>query len=81
MRRSCLEGELFFDPEIERTLRQLRIEKKEYEKYQARNMAEENNQNWRAMKDYLAPYLNGCTSSIVRPLVQANNFQLKTSII
>ena len=44
-------------------------------------MEEENNQNRRAMKDYLAPSLDGCASSIVRPPIQANNFELKTSLI
>ena len=81
MRRSRSEGELIFDPKIEHTLRQLRRERREYEEYQARNMAEENNPNRRAMKDYMAPSLNGCTSSIVRPPVQTNNFELKTSLI
>ena len=33
------------------------------------------------MKDYLALSLNGCNSSIVRPPVQTNNFELKTSLI
>ena len=81
MQRSCLEGELIFDPEIEHTLRHLRRERKENEEDLASNMAEENNQNRRAMKDYLAPSLDGCASSIVRPPVQANNFELKTSLI
>ena len=44
-------------------------------------MAEENEQNDRAMKDYLAPTLQGCSSSITRPPVQVNNFELKTSLI
>ena len=44
-------------------------------------MAEENKQNDRAMKDYLAPTFEGCSSSIARPPVQANNFELKTLLI
>ena len=44
-------------------------------------MAKENNQNRIAMKDYLAPTLDECTSSTVRPLVKANNFELKTWLI
>ena len=81
MRRSCSEGKLIFDPQIERTLRQLRKERREHKEDQASNMAKENNQNRRAMKDYLSPSLDGCALSIVRPLVQANNFELKTSLI
>ena len=42
-------------------------------------MAEENEQNDRAM--YLASTLQGCSSSSMRPLVQANSFKLKTSLI
>ena len=81
MRWSYSEGKLIFDPEIERTLRQLRRERREDEEDQISNMAEENNQNRRAMKDYLAPFMDGCALSIVRPPVQANNFKLKTSLI
>ena len=81
MRRSFSASELIFDLEIECTLRQLRRERKEYEELQVRNMAEENNQNRRAMKCYLAPSLDRFTISIVRPPVQANNFDLKTSLI
>ena len=78
MRRSRSLGELLFDPEIEKTLRQLRRERRAFEGTQNSNMAEENEQNHRAMKDYLTPNLEGCSSSIVRPPVQANNFELKS---
>ena len=33
------------------------------------------------MKDYLTTTLDRCTSNIVRPPVQTNNFELKTSLI
>ena len=44
-------------------------------------MAKENEQNDRAMKNYLVPTLEACSFSIVRPAVQANNFELKTLLI
>ena len=81
MRRSQSTEELLFDPEIERSLRQLRRERRAVERVFESTMAEENEHNDRAMKDYLAPTLEGCSSSIVRPPVQANNFELKTSLI
>ena len=65
--------DLLFDLEIEHTLHQLWREQREVEEIQDTNMVEKNEQNDRAMKDYLAPTLQGCSSSIVRPLVQANN--------
>ena len=78
MRRSCSKGELIFDLEIECSLRQLRREQRVVERDFEATMAEEND---RAMKDYLAPTLEGCSSSVVRLPVQANNFKLKTSLI
>ena len=44
-------------------------------------MVDENDQNGRAINDYLAPTLQGCSSSIVRPLIEANSFELKMSLI
>ena len=44
-------------------------------------MANENEQNDKAMKDYLTTTLQGCSSSIVRSSVQLNNFELKKSLI
>ena len=79
MRRSKSLGELLFDPKIEKTLQQQRRKKRVFEDTQNNNMANKNEQNHRAMKDYLTPKLEGCSSSIVRAPVQANNFELKTS--
>ena len=69
MHRSRSLGELLFDPEIEWTLRQIRGEMEQDCEGNKNNMTNENEQNNKAMKDYLAPTLNECSSSIVRPLV------------
>ena len=81
MLRSRLFGELLFDLEIGKTLQQLRRKRKAFEDAHNSNIADENEQNHRAMKDYLTPNLEGCSSSIMRPPVQANNFKLKNSLI
>ena len=62
-------GDLLFDPEIKRTLRQLRRERRGAEEFREATMTNENEQNDRAIKDYLASTLQGCSSSIVRPPV------------
>ena len=46
---------LLFDPEIERSLRQLRREQRAVKRVSEVTMADENEQNNRVMKDYLAP--------------------------
>ena len=74
-------GDLLFDLEIEHTLRQLRRERRSAKEFLEATMTNENEQNDRAIKDYLAPTLQGCSSSIVRLPIQLNNFELKTSLI
>ena len=59
----------------------IQVRKKIVEEILEAAMANENKQNDRAMKDYLTPTLQGCLSSIVRLSVQANNFELKMSLI
>ena len=81
MPRSQSTEDLIFDPEIEHSSCQLRRERRVVERVVGATMAEENEQNDRAMKDYLAPTLEGRSSSIVRPPVQAMNFELKMSPI
>ena len=66
--------------EIERTLHPIRREMRVFEDYH-NNMANENKENNKAMKDYLAPTLGGFFSCIVRPPIQANNFEFKISLI
>ena len=76
MPRFKLEQTLF-DPEIEKTLRQLKKEKKEANTPLS-NMA---NQEQKALRDYAMPSVNGAISSTRRPAIQANNFEIKLSII
>ena len=76
MPRFKLEQTLF-DPEIEKTLRQLKKEKKEANTSLS-NMA---NQEQKALRDYAMPSVNGAISSIRRPAIQANNFEIKPAII
>ncbi|MED6139471.1 hypothetical protein PIB30_084179, partial [Stylosanthes scabra] len=82
-----------FDPEIERTLRKLkkktrqqthtsREEEEEvvFEEVQENMATENNNAQRRTLGDYTIPGTTSCGSSIVRPTVEANNFELKPSI-
>ena len=76
MPRFKLEQTLF-DPEIERTLLQLKKEKKEANTSLS-NMAD---QEQKALKDYAMPSVNGAISSIRRLAIQANNFEIKPATI
>ena len=70
-------GELILlDQEIEKTLKKQRKEKN--------NKMEQEQQtqtNSMALSSYATPTLDGTTSSIRRPNVQANNFKIKSVII
>ena len=77
MPRFKLEQTLF-DPEIERTLLQLKKEKKKEANTSLSNMAD---QEQKALRDYDMPSVNGATSSIRRQAIQANNFEIKPAII
>ena len=77
MPRFKLEQTLF-DPEIERTLHQLKKEKKKEANTSLSNMAD---QEQKVLRDYATPSVNGATSSIRRPAIQANNFEIKPAII
>ena len=66
-----------FDPEIERTLPLLKKEKKEANTSLS-NMAD---QEQKALRDYAMRSVNGAISSIRRPAIQANNFEIKSAII
>ncbi|XP_048140761.1 uncharacterized protein LOC125316465 [Rhodamnia argentea] len=44
-------------------------------------MADETGEQRRTLKDYAAPTIQGSTSSIGRPTIQANNFEIKPSLI
>ena len=81
MWRSQSTGDLLFNPKIKRSLRQLRRAWRVVKEVPEVTMANENEHDDRAMKDYLAPTLEGCSPSIMRQPVQVNNFELKTSLI
>ncbi|RWR83368.1 hypothetical protein CKAN_01212200 [Cinnamomum micranthum f. kanehirae] len=66
------------DPEIERTLRRLKKEKKQQSEFEITEMKEQAN---RSLGDYAVPLVTGATSSIRRPVIQANNFEIKPAII
>ena len=42
---------------------------------------EQENQHRRLLREYAVPNVNGPKSSIVRPLINANNFEIKPSLI
>jgi len=63
------------DLEIERTIRRLLKEKRE------REMEMANNEERKALRDYTIQSTSTATSCIIKPTIQANNFELRTSII
>ena len=76
MRRSNFAGELLpLDPEIDRTFHRRKILQKQQEEQEHSIMAN------RPLKDYATPYARGFRSSISRPSVEANNFEIKPVII
>ena len=78
MPRSKLLEQTLFDPEIKRTLRQLKKEKKKEANTSLSNMAD---CEQKALRDYAMPSINIATSRIRRPAIQANNFEIKPAII
>ena len=44
-------------------------------------MAENNGEIWKTLKDYRVPTIDDYTISIIGPLVQVNNFELKASLL
>ena len=77
MPRFKLLEQTLFDLEIERTLRQLKKEKKKEANTSLSNMVD---QEQKALRDYAMPSVNGAISSM-RPAIQANNFEIKPAII
>ena len=73
-------GDLLFDLEIERSLCQLRRARRAVKEVLEVTMANENEHDDKAMKDYLAPTLEGYSSSIVRLLVQAKAEDITHSV-
>ncbi|KAH9672110.1 hypothetical protein KPL70_017603 [Citrus sinensis] len=73
-----------FDPKIDRTCRRLNKERREVLQEQQLIMVDEalhGNEDARPLRDYVVPTVNGTRSSIARPTVQANNFEIKPAII
>ncbi|CAL1389167.1 unnamed protein product [Linum trigynum] len=78
MTRNHQRGLVDLDPEIERTLCQRRTEQQVQPHTMADEHAEVNN---RTMSDYARPTLDGTHSSIRRPNIEANNFEIKTGML
>ena len=74
MRRSRSVEDLNFDPEIERTLRQLRRNHKE-------KMAAEREVDNRALREFALPQATGRSAAIVKPTIAANNFEIKPALL
>ena len=79
MRRSRSLNSAEFDPEIEKTLRRLRKEQRLIT--MAGDNENGNAEVRRALRDYAAPTMTGITSSIRKPAIPANNFELKSGLI
>ena len=81
MRRSRSADLLPYDTEIERTLRHIRRDNRQRE--QVEEMANEDNRQiqgvQRALRDFSIPRIQ--EPPIVRPAIQANNFELKPALI
>ena len=70
------------DPEIERTvLRLLRENRRQHLANSTQNQFANMEDQTRTMSDYAKPSLTGTQSSITRPAVAANNFEIKPNII
>ena len=85
MRGTVDPNSLLCDLKIEKTLRRIRQEIKVREQAQQQKeanhkMAEENHVR-RTLGDYATPSAEGYSTSISRPLIQANNFELKPSLL
>ena len=79
-RRSRSLERVAFDPEIERTFRQLLIINRS-QGQTIEGMAEQERDVRRALKDYSSPTVDVAPSCIVRPAITANYFELKPSFI
>ncbi|KAJ4717050.1 DNA-directed DNA polymerase [Melia azedarach] len=87
MRKAGSSVLLPFDIEIERTCRRNRKEKRQASAQQQTSAMDPNignddgAENQRALRDYAIPTVNGASTSIRRPAIQANNFEIKPAII
>ena len=70
------------DPEIDRTCRALRrLQLTEPGTIENNEQNENQNVHQRLLRDYAIPNAEGAGSSILRPPVNANNFELKPGLI
>ena len=76
MRRSHSLEVVPYDPEIEKTLRVIRVTKKS----ETHTMAEQNNQQ-RGIRDYFKPVINDNYSGTTHQTINANNFKLRPTLI
>lgn len=67
------------DPEIERTVKAIKRKKRQLREEE--NMAAEEEDNTKALRDFAVPRLNDTISGILRPAIQANNFEIKPGTI
>ena len=78
--RSSSDSRLYFDPEIELTLRNLCRDQRDRRdnQFNLNNMAQPER---RTLGDFAMPDISGSFGGIVAPTIANNNFEIKTSII
>ena len=78
--RSSSDSRLYFDPEIELTLRNLRRDQRNRRdnRFNLNNMAQPKR---RTLGDFAMPDISGTFGGIVAPTIANNNFEIKPSII
>ena len=78
--RSSSDSRLYFDPEIELTLRNLRKDQRNSRdnRFNLNNMAQPER---RTLGDFAMPDISGTFGGIVAPTIANNNFEIKPSII
>jgi len=75
-----------FDPKIERTFpwrqKKLRLEEQKLKAQETSpKIAGGGGDQWRTLRDFITPGVHDITSSIIRPIVKAYNFELKPAFI
>ena len=78
--RSVSDNTLYFDPEIDLTLRALRREQRFRQENQS-NLNTMAQPERRTLGDFAKPDISGSFGGIVAPTIANNNFEIKPSII
>ena len=78
--RSISDNNLFFDPELELSLRALRREQRAIQEAQS-NLNRMAQPERRTLGDFAKPDISGSFGGIVAPTIANNNFEIKPSII